>query len=193
MKSRYVTTVVALAVAAGAAGCGSGSNADTPSPTVPSPFYAPVEGRWSGDARVQRVDGTMTGFGECVQADVNYLVNNQLLSDEQVVLNIDQDRADLTATLTSSSTGLSCDYTGQTSVDSLSMRAASCSAPKLVIRCSNDAVRTGELVGSSLDGAFDPASRTISGTAANSYNLFDSEGKPVAGIVVRYNYSVRKQ
>ena len=193
MKSRYVTTVVALAVTAVAAGCGTDPNSDTESPTVPSPFYAQVDGRWSGAARLQRVDGTMTGFGECVQADVNYRVNNQLLSDEQVVLTIDQDRADLTATLSSSTTGLSCAYSGAASFASMSLHAATCSAPQLVMRCSNEAVRTGELVGSTMEGTYDPASRTITGTAANTYNLFDADDKPVAGIVVRYNYSVRKQ
>ena len=193
MKSRYEATVAVLALAAGVAGCGDDPNAATVLPTLPSPFFAQVDGRWSGDARLQPVEGTLTGFGECVQADVNYRVGNRLVSDEKIVLIIDQERADLAASLTSSSTGLSCKYSGKTSVDSMSLQAASCDAPQLVIRCSNDSVRTGKLVGSSLDGTLDTASRTITGTAANTYNLFDEDDKPVAGVVLRYNYTVRQQ
>ena len=192
----YVPVIAILAVAAlSHAACGSDANAPQPNAiTLPSPFIAQVEGRWSGDATLRLpVAGTLTDLGECVQADVNARLTAGVLADH-VVLSMSQKGADVTAQANSISTGLACRYTGTAATTTFALNAAECDAPLLVVRCSQGVARDLKLVGSFVSATVDPQTRTITGTLSNTYNAFvTGTDEGVAGLVLTYNYTARKQ
>lgn len=185
--------LVVLAMSAGA--CGEDAAAPAiPAVTLPSPLTANLEGEWSGEATLQTpVGGTFTDLGECVQADMNARLAAGTSAD-RVVLSMSQAGADVTARLNATSTGLACSYTGRAGLTGVALSAASCDAPLLVVRCSQDQVRDLKLVGSSVTAMLDPQTRTIAGTVSNTYNAFEtSKSIGVAGVVLHYSYTARKQ
>jgi len=111
-----------------------------------------------------------------------------------MVLSMGQKDADVTARLTSSSTGLACSYKGRAAFSTVALNSALCDAPVLVVRCSLDRVRDMKLVGSSVTGTIDAQSGTFTGAVANTYNVFLSGSETgVAGVVLTYDYTARKQ
>ena len=166
----------------------------TAAPTLPSPFVAQVAGEWAGAATLrQPVGGTLTDLGECIQQDLNARPANAIAS-APMVLSMGQKDANVTARLTSSSTGLACSYTGRATLDTVALNSALCDAPVLVVRCSLDRVRDMKLVGSSVTGTIDTQSGTFTGAVANTYNVFASGATTgIAGVVLTYDYTARKQ
>lgn len=191
--SRVRAALIILAVSCAA--CGRDPNAPlTAAPTLPSPFVAQVAGEWAGAATLrQPVGGTFTDLGECIQQDLNARPANTIAS-APMVLSMGQKDADVTARLTSSSTGLACSYKGRAAFSTVALNSALCDAPVLVVRCSLDRVRDMKLVGSSVTGTIDAQSGTFTGAVANTYNVFLSGSDAgVAGVVLTYDYTARKQ
>lgn len=191
--SRVRAALIIFAVSCAA--CGRDANAPiTAAPTLPSPFVAQVAGDWAGAATLrQPVGGTFTDLGECIQQDLNARPANSIAS-APMVLSMGQKDADVTARLTSSSTGLACSYTGRAALSTVALNSALCDAPVLVVRCSLDRVRDMKLVGSSVTGTIDAQSRTFTGAVANTYNVFLSGSNTgIAGVVLTYDYTARKQ
>jgi len=191
--SRVRAALIILAVSCAA--CGRDLNAPlTAAPTLPSPFVAQVAGEWAGAATLrQPVGGTFTDLGECIQQDLNARPANTIAS-APMVLSMGQKDADVTARLTSSSTGLACSYKGRAALSTVALNSALCDAPVLVVRCSLDRVRDMKLVGSSVTGTIDVQSGTFTGAVANTYNVFlTGKDEGVAGVVLTYDYTARKQ
>jgi hypothetical protein len=93
----------------------------------------------------------------------------------------------LTARLSSASTGLSCSYKGTAAQNTFALDAASCDAPMLLLRCADGRVRELKLLGSTLQGTM--TGGQLNGTMANSYNAFASGGG--AGVTrVTLNYQL---
>ena len=190
--SRVRAALIILAVSCAA--CGRDLNTPlTAAPTLPSPFVAQVAGEWAGAATLrQPVGGTLTDLGECIQQDLNARPANTIAS-APMVLSMGQKDADVEARLTSSSTGLACSYKGRASLSTVALNSALCDAPVLVVRCSLDRVRDLKLVGSSVTGTIDVQSGTFTGAVANTYNVFETAGSGVAGVVLTWDYTARKQ
>ena len=191
--SRVRAALIILAVSCAA--CGRDLNAPlTAAPTLPSPFVAQVAGEWAGAATLrQPVGGSFTDLGECIQQDMIARPAISIAS-APMVLSMGQKDADVTARLTSSSTGLACSYKGRAAFSTVALNSASCDAPVLVVRCSLDRVRDMKLVGSSVTGTIDAQSGTFTGAVANTYNVFLSGSETgVAGVVLTYDYTARKQ
>ena len=191
--SRVRAALIILAV--GCAACGRDLNAPLAAvPTLPSPFVAQVAGEWAGTATLrQPVGGTFTDLGECIQQDLIARPASTIAS-APMVLSMGQKDADVTARLASSSTGLACSYKGRASLSTVALNSASCDAPVLVVRCSLNRVRDLKLVGSSVTGTIDVQSGTFTGAVANTYNVFLSGSDTgVAGVVLTYDYTARKQ
>ena len=193
--SRVRAALVILAVSCAA--CGRDANSPiTAAPTLPSPFVAQVAGEWAGAATLrQPVGGTFTDLGECIQQDLNARPANTIAA-APMVLSMGQKDADVEARLTSSSTGLACSYTGRATVGTVALYSVLklCDAPVLVVRCSLDRVRDMKLVGSSVTGTIDAQRGTFTGAVANTYNVFLSGSETgVAGVVLTYDYTARKQ
>ena len=190
--SRVRAALIILAV--GCAACGRDLNAPLAAvPTLPSPFVAQVAGEWAGTATLrQPVGGTFTDLGECIQQDLIARPASTIAS-APMVLSMGQKDADVTARLASSSTGLACSYKGRASLSTVALNSASCDAPVLVVRCSLNRVRDLKLVGSSVTGTIDVQSGTFTGAVANTYNVFETGGPGVAGVVLTWDYTARKQ
>jgi len=191
--SRVRAALIILAVSCAA--CGRDLNAPlTAAPTLPSPFVAQVAGEWAGAATLrQPVGGSFTDLGECIQQDMIARPAISIAS-APMVLSMGQKDADVTARLTSSSTGLACSYKGRAALSTVALNSALCDAPLLVVRCSLDRVREMKLVGSSVTGTIDVQSGTFTGAVANTYNVFLSGSETgVAGVVLTYDYTARKQ
>lgn len=195
MNARSPMRAVLVVIAISSAACGQDAGAPaTPSATLPSPFVAQVEGQWAGQATLrQPVGGTFTDLGECIQADLNARLANTQISD-RMDLSMTQTGSDVTGRMTGASTGLACTYTGRATLTNVTLNAASCDAPVLVVRCSLDRVREMRLIGSTVSATVDARGGTITGTVANTYNVFLSGADAgVAGVVLSYDYAAVKQ
>ena len=195
MKSGSRVRVALIVLAVSCAACGRDANSPiTAAPTLPSPFVAQVAGEWAGTATLrQPVGGSFTDLGECIQQDL-IARPAPTIASAPMVLSMGQKDADVEARLTSSSTGLACSYKGRASLSTVALNSASCDAPVLVVRCSLDRVREMKLVGSSVTGTIDVQSGTFTGAVANTYNVFlTGKDEGVAGVVLTYDYTARKQ
>jgi hypothetical protein len=167
----------------------SGSALTAPTaPIGPSLFAAQFSGNWAGTAVLTKVNPVVGG--ECVQDALQGQVGTAAGTDN-VTMTVTQDAQNLTARLSSASTGLSCSYKGTAALNALALDAASCDTPKLLLRCEDGNVRELQLLGSTLQGTM--TGGHINGTMANSYNAFDSEtGKGVTRVTLNYQFTAAR-
>jgi hypothetical protein len=194
MKFSYLRRGVMLALALGAVSCTEPSAAPT-APTSTPVFGPKVTGLFQGTLQVADVQG---GTGPLANAGLLSCVHNAYLSavpqtnDVNLIVS-STDGVNVTARMTSASTGLSCDYTGVVSNSGLSLAgpAGSCTdASVLPIAAACPGGTTAELakmqlVGSSITGTFDgwPVNVTaLRGRAALTYALDDG-----SSFVVSFN------
>src|SRR5215208_3274815 len=123
MKSRFVLRAALLVIVAASAGCGTDPLAPV-NPTVPSPFIAQVSGQWNGSTQLTNVGAiTNAAPGECTQPTLQTTIN----SVDPVNLAVTQSNQALTARLTSGGTGLACTYTGNASLNTVTLDLADAS------------------------------------------------------------------
>ena len=168
-----------------------GSSPTAPTAPTGPPLFAPqFGGNWAGTAVLTSVSPVVDG--ECVQPALQGQVGTPEGNDA-VTMTVSQDAQNLTARLSSASTGLSCSYKGTVAGNALALDAASCDAPMLLLRCAypNPSVREMRLLGSTLQGTM--TGGQIDGTMANSYNAFDSvTGKGVTRVTVNYRFTAAR-
>ena len=153
-------------------------------PTGPSLFAPQFSGNWAGTAVLTNVSPVVGG--ECVQQDLQGQVGTAA-GTENVTMTVTQDAQNLTARLSSASTGLSCSYKGTAARNALALDAASCDAPMLLLRCADGTVRELKMLGSTLQGTV--TGGQIDGTMANSYNAFGTGPDKETGVTrVTLNY-----
>jgi hypothetical protein len=181
----------------GSTACESGSAPTTPA--GPSVFVPQFSGLWAGAAVLTKV--TPVVDGECVQPSLQGQVGTDAGTD-YVTMSVTQDAQNLTARLSSASTGLSCSYAGTAALNTLALdsgtpgepAAAQCDAPKLLLRCENQSVRELQLLGSTVQGTM--TGGRIDGTIANSYNAFDAagpnKGDGVTRVTLNYQFTAAR-
>ena len=159
------------------------------SPTTGQSLFAPqFSGSFVGNAVLTGV--TAVANGECVQPALQAQVDTDA-GTERVNLTIAQDGQALLARLSSSTTGLSCSYQGSAALNTLALNTAACDAETLIVRCPSGAVRELELIGSTVQGTV--SAGQVTGTLANSYNVFDNvTGFGVTRVTLNYDFSAVK-
>jgi hypothetical protein len=169
------------------AGCGPNLTATPTSPTTTtpgqSPFVSQFGGFWNGTLNLTRVSG-----GECVGQDYQAIFGP--LDVHTVVLS--QTNTDVSAVVRSSTTGVSCRYTGTAGPGAFALSTQKCEVPVILVRCTNGASRVLEQVGSTLTATLNGGVAT--GTVATWYNVFSSstleeERIPVAGLIVEQQFT----
>jgi hypothetical protein len=125
--------------------------------------------------------------GECVGDDLRASLGGL---DEGTV-SISQKDADVSATVRSSSTGLTCQYDGSASLTGFAASAKSCDA-EILFRCSNGQARILRPVGSTFTAT--QSGLTASGTVTTTYNVFflnpqTHQEEPVAGLIVESGFN----
>jgi hypothetical protein len=162
-------------------------------PTAPAgpPVFAPqFSGNWIGTAVLTKVGPVVDG--ECVQPALQGQVGTAEGADH-VTMAVTEAAQNLTARLSSASTGLSCSYKGTAAQNTLALDAASCDAPMLLLRCANGSVRELKLLGSALQGTM--TGGQIDGTMANSYNAFGTgpdKDKGVTRVTLNYQFTAAR-
>ena len=171
----------AVLIAAGVvAGCGENPTSPTSSQ---SPFITgQFAGTWAGATFRRSVSQ-----GECVGDDLRASLGGL---DEGTV-SITQKDADVSATVRSSSTGLTCQYDGSASLTGFAASAKSCDA-EILFRCSNGQARILRPVGSTFTAT--QSGLTASGTVTTTYNVFflnpqTHQEEPVAGLIVESGFN----
>jgi hypothetical protein len=170
----------AVLIAAGAvAGCGENPTSPTASQ---SPFVGQFAGTWAG-ATVRR----SVSQGECVGDDLR----NSIGSADEGTVSITQKDTDVSATIRSSSTGLTCQYDGSASFTGFAASAVSCDA-EILFRCSTGQARILRPVGSTFTAT--ESGITASGTVTTTYNVFflnpqTNREEPVGGLIVESGFN----
>src|SRR5215213_6892607 len=139
-------------------------------PSGQSLFTPQYSGNWIGNANLTSV--TPVVRGECVSPSLETLIGSDY-GNEKVTLAISQDANTLEARLGSATTGLACTYKGTTELNTLALDAATCDAPVVYLRCTNEVPRVMKVIGSTIQGTV--LSGRLTGTLANVYNV-DGDG-----------------
>ena len=199
MNSRAALIAGLFASAMATASCGDSVNGIPATPAAPtgpsslSEFLQPrLSGNWGGELTLVDVKGgtgaaRTAGALECVGAAFDRVIGER----NDHTLSITQSGNDLTATLVSAGTGLSCEYTGRIGSDkTFVLHAGQCTEKVLNFLCPDGRTRTLDLVGSSVTARFDdPINPTsISGTAAHTYNINDP-ANPLGAMVANHSFS----
>ena len=207
-----------LASLVACAGCGPDLAAlpVTPSgPTTLTQFLVPpvpqVGGVWQGPLTLSVVGGgtgalRTAGSLDCAAAAFNQAITDGNDTNDSSLLLTEDAAGALTAKLTSTETGLACEYKGVVSRDNtivlssspIAGTLATCNAPTLIMRCQPDLegnapARQLLIQGSNITATYDGATSTITGTASHTYNLLDAGGQPVGGLVASHTFSLQKR
>ena len=197
MNSRAALFAGLFASVLATTSCGDDVNKTPVAPVGPSSLsnlLSPkLSGNWAGEFRLDGVAGgtgpTRTaGASECTGASFDLVVGERTTQ----TLSITQSGSDLTATLVSAATGLSCDYTGSIgSGNTFVLHAQKCSEEHLAFMCVDGRTRQLQPLGSSLTATFDDRINptSISGTAAHTYNVLDAKSDPVNALVANQSFS----
>src|SRR5262245_48852695 len=137
MRAFVLSTALCAVVAA--VGC-----SETPVAPTQDPFTAQFGGAWSGSMTLSGVNG-----GECVGADLRGQTGAGSTPDQGSV-DFSQVNGDLSATVRSSTTGLTCRYDGRAALASFAATAVSCDGSEILFQCSNGNSRILRLVGSTM-------------------------------------------
>ena len=178
MKSALIFMASLLAAAAGMA-CG-----ETAAPAAPatSPFVTQFGGLWSGSMQLANVTG-----GECVGPELSARG-----ASDSGTISITQENSNVTATVRSTTTGLTCAYGGNGSPTTFALSANDCNGTQIVYQCANGQARVLELVGSTMTGVV--AAGAASGLVTTSYNVFsdstiETQRRPIAGLTLQYQFN----
>jgi len=174
------TNQIIVAMALGCVvGCGGGAE----SPTGPSAI-AQVAGVWGLTTTVTSVSG-----GECFAGLFQQLVGTRATGTIQ----IQQSGAGLTATTTDDESGSSCTYSGTAGSNSIAVNTTSCTASDVIgVSCPNGSglrnirLQTGG-VNATMSG------NTLTGTAAETYNVTTAGGTGVGTLTVNYAFSANRR
>jgi hypothetical protein len=212
---RSALVVVALSVGA----CTNPTPPTAPTLTSFQPILEPilnpkpsVGGLYQGTMLYVGVTGgtgplQSAGGKECTaQAYETAFLNGNTTNDASMVITQDTTNiSKVTIRLASEETGLACTFDGAIGASNGLLSDAppgNCSGASLFLRCAPDPVtgivpiRQLQLVSSSLSASFDgwPANVTgASGRTAQTFNIFDGDGKPVGGLVFNFNFFVNRR
>src|SRR5262245_6104196 len=123
MRAFVLSTALCAVVAA--VGC-----SETPVAPTQDPFTAQFGGAWSGVMNLRAVTG-----GECVGTDFLTKVNTPAGRNLGSV-DFAQVNGDLSATVRSSTNGLTCRYDGRAALASFAATAVSCDGSEILFQCS---------------------------------------------------------
>ena len=189
MKSGFALGAALLALVS-TAGCGENLTAapTSPTPATTSPFAVSFSGLYGGSTTLSNVVG-----GECVGAD--YAAQLATSGADVGTVTITQDRSNVSAVISSATTGLTCQYQGNASLGTFALSATTCDADTILFRCSTGQARVLELVGSTMTASI--AGTTTQGVVATTYNVFsdsteDTQKKPVAGLVLQHRFTAAR-
>lgn len=178
MRKALHTSALAVALAF-TISCGGGNG----SPTGPAAI-AQVAGVWSLSTTVTGVSG-----GECFAPVFQTLVGSRGTGTIQ----IQQSGSSLTATSTDDASGSSCTYSGTAGANSVAVNTTSCTASDVLgASCPNGAglrnirLQTGG-VNATLSG------NTLSGTAAETYNVTTTGGTGVGTLTINYSFNANRR
>jgi hypothetical protein len=163
-------------------GCQEGR---TLSPTAASLFIPSPDGLWSGPMTLLGTSG-----GECVAG----VVPTFLPVNDFGTVTVTQGSSNVTATITTESTGLACRYVGTATLDSISMNAVSCDRTGLLVTCANGAARELRLVGSSVTATWN--GNVITGRATSTYNVFTAptgEQDGLGALVAAHSFTATRR
>jgi hypothetical protein len=148
-------------------------------PTDAALFIPDVQGVWSGPMTLVAARG-----GECVGA----VVNNFLPPTDRGTVTITQTGNELSATMTTESTGLACRYTGSATTTSFAVNATSCDRTGLIVTCLEGVARELRLVGSSLTADWN--GNQVTGSVSTTYNVFEAGGSQagVGSLVTNHDF-----
>lgn len=184
MKSGPVLAA-ALFAAVSAAACGESPL--TPTAPSASPFVTQFSGFWDGNLELTSVSG-----GECVGED---LAAGRVagpagpLFDAGTVA-IAQTGTEVTATIRSTTTGLSCEYRGIASLQSFALNQESC-VPQIFFQCANGASRVLEPIGSTV--TVTRSGEATTGTVSSSFNVYNPDMDPVAGLTHQHQFTTTRR
>jgi hypothetical protein len=174
-----------------AAGCG-----ETPIPTSAtsrSLFSQELGGLWLGDLKLSGV-----ADGECVGADLRAVISgadpDTGVAPDSGTVTVTQTGAEMTAVVRSSTTGLSCSYSGSAGASLFALSAVSCDEKEVFFQCTDGQTRVLDLDGSTMTAFARGGEAT--GTVASSYNVSriddDGQKKPVARLTVQYRFEAER-
>jgi hypothetical protein len=169
-----------LLVCLAAAGCGE----DLTSPTsAEAPFAGQFSGTWAGTMTTASVAG-----GECVGDDLRATLATP--PADQGTITLTQTANDVSATIRSATTGLTCRFDGSASLTTFAASAVSCDA-EILYRCSNGQPRVLRPVGSTMTAT--QTGGAASGVVTTTYNVFfvdpvSKQELPVAGLTVQNQF-----
>jgi hypothetical protein len=196
MNSRAALFAGLFASVMATTSCGEDPNKIPVAPTGPSSLsellVPRLSGNWGGEFRLDSVAGgtgaaRTAGLAECTGVSFDRVVGEKTNN----TLSITQSGSDLTAKLVSAGTGLACEYTGRIgSGSSFVLHAEKCTEEDLTFMCTDGHTRVLQLVGSSLTATFDDPinPKSISGTAAHTYNVLDAAKLPVNALVANHSF-----
>jgi hypothetical protein len=183
MTRQPVARAIVLAIALAAHGC---ANPNT-SPTAPSTslFSAQAGGIWVGSltptGSVARFNRPLEG-----QACVNENLIEAVGHSATATLSLTQEGSNLTGRMTAELVGLSCNFTGSTSLTTMTLDATECDATELLVQCRDGTVALMRLRGSSILATVRAGS--VEGTVASTYNV-----ETLGSFVVNSNLSASKR
>jgi hypothetical protein len=157
----------------------------TPTSASASPFDVAVDGLYTGDLVLSDVAG-----GECVGLDLSRSLG---AADEATISIITQEASQVTATVRSSTTGLSCTYSGDTRSANLAVSDSSCNE-EILFQCADGNSRVIVPVGSTMTASIVGA--TASGTVAASFNVYSEVAGtriPVAGLTTQERFDATRR
>jgi hypothetical protein len=173
-----------LLVCLAAAGCGE----DVTSPTSAAPFAGQFSGTWGGTMTTASVSG-----GECVGDDLRATLGAPAI--DQGTITLTQNANDVSATVRSATTGLTCRFDGSASLTTFAASAVSCDA-EILFRCSNGQPRILRPVGSTMTAT--QTGGAAVGVVTTTYNVFSvdpvtKEELPVAGLTVQNQFTALRR
>jgi hypothetical protein len=196
MNSRAALVAGLFASVMATVSCTDGPNKTPVAPTGPSSLSGLLQprlgGNWGGDLTLIEVAGgngaaRVAGLAGCAGASMDKVMGEKNYN----TLLLTQSDSDLTGTLVSAGTGLSCEYKGRIGANNtFVLEAQECMEKELHLMCTDGSSVTLDLVGSSLTAQFDdPVNpKSISGTAAHTYNVFTQDHAPLNAVVARHSF-----
>jgi len=168
--------------------CAACNNQTIPgSPAAPSLFTV-FNGDWVGTAVLSSVTPFVSSDA-CVQPTFA----SQISTLDQLNLAISQDGGTLVARRSSSTTGLSCSYTGTTSANRIALDTASCDFPELVLRCTVPTVPPQPVIQELLDMQL--IGSTIQGTILNGQlnaTITDTYNTEITRTTLSYQFTAAR-
>jgi hypothetical protein len=184
MRRGVIGGAVLLACLA-AAGCGENLTEPT---AAQAPFAGQFSGTWAGAMVTTGVSG-----GECVGDDVRATLAAPGV--DQGTITLTQTANDVSATVRSATTGLTCRFDGSASLTTFAASAVSCDA-EILYRCSNGQPRILRPVGSTMTAT--QTGGAASGVVTTTYNVFSfdpatKQETPVAGLTVQNQFTALRR